>query len=73
MKKVLSPRVQIKNGRHYSTDKDTRIIVPVKQKKKKSSVDCDYFLTIGYTCVLGAQKVRLIETVLLSTRNICFD
>ena len=25
-----------------------------------------------YTCVLGAQKNRLIETVLLSTNNICF-
>ena len=25
-----------------------------------------------YTCVLGAQKNRLIETVLLSTHNICF-
>ena len=24
------------------------------------------------TCVLGAQKNRLIETVLLSTHNICF-
>ena len=24
------------------------------------------------TCVLGAQKNRLIETVLLSTQNICF-
>ena len=25
------------------------------------------------TCVLGAQKKRLIEMVLLSTQNICFD
>ena len=25
------------------------------------------------TCVLGAQKNRLILTVLLSTHNICFD
>ena len=24
------------------------------------------------TCVLGAQKICLIETVLLSTHNICF-
>ena len=24
------------------------------------------------TCVLGAQKNRLVETVLLSTHNICF-
>ena len=24
------------------------------------------------TCVLGAQKNRLVETVLLSTQNICF-
>ena len=27
------------------------------------------FLTIGYTCVLGAQKNHLIEKVLLSTTN----
>ena len=25
-----------------------------------------------FTFVLGAQKIRLIETVLLSTHNICF-
>ena len=25
----------------------------------------------GLTCVLGAQKNRLIETVLLSTHNVC--
>ena len=25
------------------------------------------------TCVLGAQNKRLVETVLLSTHNICFD
>ena len=34
------------------------------------------FLSISYickTCVLGAQKNCLIETVLLSTHNICFD
>ena len=30
--------------------------------------ESNYFLT----CVLGAQKNRLIETVLLSTHNICF-
>ena len=29
------------------------------------------FLPIILTCVLGAQKNRLIETVLLSTHNIC--
>ena len=27
----------------------------------------------GWTCVLGAQKNRLNETVLLSTHNICLD
>ena len=30
------------------------------------------FLPINLTYVLGAQKNRLIETVLLSTQNICF-
>ena len=34
-----------------------------------------YFISYPsvYTCVLGAQKNRLIETVLLSTHNICFS
>ena len=31
------------------------------------------FLPIRLTYVLGAQKNRLIETVLLSTHNICLD
>ena len=30
------------------------------------------FLSISLTYVLGAQKNRLIETVILSTHNICF-
>ena len=30
------------------------------------------FLSIIKTCVLGSQKNRLSETVLLSTHNICF-
>ena len=30
------------------------------------------FLPINLTYVLGAQKNRLIETVLLSTHNMCF-
>ena len=30
------------------------------------------FLSISLNCVLGAQKNRLIETVLLNTHNICF-
>ena len=33
--------------------------------------DCIYLSIL--TCVLGAQKNRLIETVLLSTHNMCFD
>ena len=37
---------------------------------------CVFFLLFSYTLiltyVLGAQKNRLIETVLLSTCNICF-
>ena len=45
-------------------------------KQKFSAANCKYFLTHSYpsvlTCVLGAQKNRLIETVLLSTYNICF-
>ena len=32
-----------------------------------------FFLSIILTIVLGAQKNHLIETVLLSTHNICFD
>ena len=41
--------------------------------KKKNSVNCDYFLIHQFKHVfLEAQKNRLIETVLLSTHNICF-
>ena len=46
-------------------------IEPVKPKKL-----CVKLWLFSYpsfkTCVLGAQKNRLIETVLLSTHNICF-
>ena len=31
------------------------------------------FLPIILAYVLGAQKNRLVETVLLSTHNVCFD
>ena len=31
-----------------------------------------FFLPISFSICLGAQKKRLIETVLLSTHNICF-
>ena len=30
-------------------------------------------LPVNLTCVVGAQKTDLIETVLLSTHNICLD
>ena len=36
-----------------------------------SAYNCIYFLTHQFY-VLGAQKNRLIETVLLGTHNICF-
>ena len=32
----------------------------------------NFFLPIIFSIFLGAQKNRLIETVLLSTHNICF-
>ena len=32
-----------------------------------------YFLSLQFKHVYGAQKISLIETVLLSTNNICFD
>ena len=38
------------------------------QRKIEQTFSCPSVLT----CVLGAQKNRLIETVLLSTHNICF-
>ena len=42
-------------------------------KKKKMSVKLLVFLYLSaLTCVLGAKKNGLIETVLLSTHNICF-
>ena len=42
-----------------------------KQKNRREIVNI--FLPIYLAYVLGAQKNRLIETVLLSTHNICFD
>ena len=45
------------------------IIGPDKQIEHKIVI---IFLFISLTCVLGAQKNRLIETVLLSTHNIYF-
>ena len=52
-------------------------------KQKFSAHNCKYFLTCNFehifwvlkrtvSVVLGAQKNRLNETVLLSTHNICF-
>ena len=41
-------------------------------KQKMSALNCEYFLPINFNICLGAQKNRLIETVLLSTHNICF-
>ena len=41
-------------------------------KQKISAYNCKYFLPIILAYALGAQKNRLIETVLLSTHNICF-
>ena len=35
--------------------------------------NCDYFLTPKFKHVLGAQKNRLIETVLLSTTTYVLD
>ena len=45
-------------------------IRPVKQYFL--AFNCDYLLIHQFKHVLGAQKKRLIETVLLSTNNICF-
>ena len=44
-------------------------IGPVKQKNQRKSMII--FLSINFSMCLGAQKNRLIETVLLSTHNIC--
>ena len=47
------------------------IIGPVKQKfEHKNAI---IFLPSNLNIRLGAQKNRLIETVLLSTHNICFE
>ena len=45
----------------------------IGQDKQKMSVKLSKILSsINIKFVLGAQKNRLIETVLLSTHNICF-
>ena len=41
-------------------------------KQNFSGKFVNIFLPINYPYVLGTQKNRLIETVLLSTHNICF-
>ena len=41
-------------------------------KEKNGLENADIFVSISCN-VLGAQKNRLSETVLLSTHNICFD
>ena len=43
-----------------------------KQKKIQHKI-VNIFLPISFNICLGAQKNRLIETVLLSTHNICFS
>ena len=43
-----------------------------KKLKKKKANNFNHFLSPKFKHVLGAQKNRLIETVLLSTHNICF-
>ena len=50
------------NFKHY-TDLD-------KQKNQRKNINI--ILPINLSYVMGAQKNRLIETVLLSTHNICF-
>ena len=37
----------------------------------RRKIEIIHYLSIK-TCILGAQKNRLIETVLLSTHNLCF-
>ena len=37
------------------------------------SMNCNFVLCAGIKTCLGAQKNRLIETILLSTNNICFS
>ena len=50
----------------------------ISHRKVNDTIALDEQKISAYTypilaCVLGAQKNRLIETVLLSTHNICFD
>ena len=47
-------------------------ITLVELSKSFDLKNVNIFLPISFTYVLGAQKNRLIETVLLSTHNICF-
>ena len=44
---------------------------PVEQKNVSVKVRLFSYPSVS-KCVLGAQKNRLIETILLSTHNICF-
>ena len=53
-----------------------RIVTVIGVGPVKKKIICVKLQEFSYqsvkTCVLGAQKNRLIETVLLSTHNICF-
>ena len=48
-----------------------RVKGPVKKKKFNINLQIFSYPSVS-TCVLGAQKNSLSETVLLSTHNICF-
>ena len=56
-----------------SIGSDYQLITGLETNKKNQRKNCYYFLTHNFFAyVLGAQKNRLIEAVLLSTHKICF-
>ena len=54
-----------------ATYRDFKILIDLVKQNFERKIDIFPYLSVK-TCVLGSQKNRLDETVLLSTHNICF-
>ena len=76
---ILILEYGIQRSNRYREEEESGVVVKVTMRVHRVSsakIICVKLRLFSYrsveTCVLGAQKNRLIETVLLSTHNICF-
>ena len=57
----------------WTAEMKTKWMISGLDKQNLSAKNCEFFSYPSIlTYIFGAQKNRLIETVLLSTHNICF-